>query len=158
MLNRHFQDFIELLENLGVRYLVVGGYAVGLHGFPRYTGDLDIFVAISDENADKILEAFSKFGFGDLELRRDDFLEQEVVVEIGREPVKIQILTGIDGVTFDECYQGGTYFESGGIRVPFIGLDELLKNKAASPRAKDKIDLDELRRIRAERSHKSDPD
>jgi hypothetical protein len=66
MLNRHFQEFIELLESHGVRFLVVGGYAVGLHGFPRYTGDLDVFIAISEENAGKLISVFSEFGFPDL--------------------------------------------------------------------------------------------
>lgn len=148
MLNRHFQEFIELLESHGVKYVVVGGYAVGLHGFPRYTGDLDVFIAISEENAGRLFSVFSEFGFPDLGLTEKDFLEEEVVVEIGREPLKIQVLTGIDGVTFDECYENRTYFELEKARVPFIGFDELLKNKAASPRAKDKIDLEELKRIR----------
>ena len=94
MLNKHFQEFIELLEKHEVKYLVVGGYAVGFHGFPRYTGDLDVFIAISKENSEKILKVFGEFGFSDLGLRVDDFLEQEIVVEIGREPMKIQVLTG----------------------------------------------------------------
>jgi hypothetical protein len=150
MLNRHFQEFIELLESHGVRFLVVGGYAVGLHGFPRYTGDLDVFIAISEENAGKLISVFSEFGFPDLGLTQTDFMEKEVVVEIGREPLKIQVLTGIDGVTFEECYGNRTYFESEKSKVPFIGFDELLKNKAASPRAKDRIDFEELKRIRDE--------
>lgn len=151
MLNRHFQEFIELLESRGVRYLIVGGYAVGLHGFPRYTGDLDIFIAISEDNARKLLEVFAAFGFPDLGLTKQDFLEEEIVVEIGREPLKIQVLTGIDGVTFEECYDGKMSLELGDRKVPFIGFDDLLRNKAASPRAKDKIDFEELKRIRRHR-------
>ena len=147
ILNRHFQEFLELLERRGVKYLVVGGYAVGLHGFPRYTGDLDIFIAVNEENARKLLEVFEAFGFSDLGLSEKDFLEEEIVVEIGREPLKIQVLTGIDGVTFDDCYEGRTYFQLEGRKVPFIGFNDLLKNKGASPRAKDKIDLEELKRI-----------
>jgi hypothetical protein len=150
MLNRHFQEFIELLESHGVKYLIVGGYAVGFHGFPRYTGDLDVFIAISEENAKRVIEVFAAFGFPDLGLSEKDFLEEEIVVEVGREPLKIQVLTGIDGVTFEQCYQSKAEWEIGNRKVPFIGFDHLLKNKAASPRAKDKIDLEELKRIRAE--------
>ncbi len=150
MLNRHFQEFIELLEKNEVKYLLIGGYAVGFHGFPRYTGDLDIFIAISELNSERILAVFKEFGFGDLGLESSDFLEEEIVVEIGREPLKIQILTGIDGVTFEECQSDRAQLDLGTLRIPVISFDALLKNKAASPRAKDKIDLEELRRIRDE--------
>ena len=149
MLNRHFREFIELLEKHEVRYLVVGGYAVGYHGFPRYTGDLDILIGISEENSEKTIEVFSEFGFSDLGISSRDFMEEEIVVEIGREPLKIQVLTGIDGVTFEECYEEKVLFDAGeGLRIPFIGFENLLKNKEASPRAKDKIDFEELKRIR----------
>jgi len=87
----------------------------------------------------------------DLGLTEKDFMEQETIVEIGREPMKIQILTGIDGVTFDQCHAGRVYFTDGDLNVPFIGLEELLKNKAASPRAKDRIDLTELETIKRAR-------
>ena len=148
MLNRHFLEFIELLEEQNVRYLLVGGYAVGFHGFPRYTGDLDIYIAISEQNSERILEVFKLFGFGDLGLSAVDFLEEDIVVEIGREPLKIQILTGIDGVTFEECYRGKVLLELDSLSIPFIGFEELIKNKAASPRSKDKIDLDELKKLK----------
>ena len=150
MLNKHFREFIELLERHGVRYLVVGGYAVGFHGFPRYTGDLDVFIGISEENSEKVLKVFSDFGFPDMGLTQNDFLEEEIVVEIGREPLKIQVLTGIDGVTFEECFEEKVFLESDGLKVPFIGFEKLLENKQASPRAKDKIDLEELKRIRGQ--------
>jgi predicted nucleotidyltransferase len=150
MQNKHFQEFIELLERNRVRYLIVGGYAVGLHGFPRYTGDIDFFIAISEANAKQVLKSFEDFGFGDLGLSETDFLEEEVVVEIGREPLKIQILTGIDGVTFEECWEDRKEVNLSGMSIPFIGIESLIKNKAASPRAKDKIDLEELKRIKGE--------
>lgn len=150
MLNNHFQEFIELLERNKVRYLIVGGYAVGLHGFPRYTGDIDFFIAIGQENARQVLKSLEDFGFGDLGLNERDFLEEEIVVEIGREPLKIQILTGIDGVTFEECWEDRKEVTLSGMAIPFIGIESLLKNKAASPRAKDKIDMEELKRIKGE--------
>jgi predicted nucleotidyltransferase len=152
MLNRHFLEFIASLEKHGARFLVVGGYAVGIHGFPRYTGDLDVFIAISRDNARRILQAFADFGFNDLGLDENDFMEEEVVVEIGREPLKIQVLTGIDGVSFDECYAERISVVVDGHQIPFIGFESLLKNKAASPRAKDQIDLLELTRLREQES------
>ena len=158
MLNRNFLRFIELLEKNNVRHLVVGGYAVGLYGFPRYTGDIDIFIAISEENARSVLKTFSDFGFGDLGLQVEDFLEEEIVVEIGREPLKIQVLTGIDGVTFEECWADRKEVDLSGLIVPFIGIESLLRNKEASPRAKDKIDLAELRRIKGEQDGAGQPD
>ena len=150
MLNSHFQEFIALLERNRVRYLIVGGYAVGLHGFPRYTGDIDFLIAITEENAKQVLKTFKDFGFGDLGLNEEDFLEEEIVVEIGREPLKIQILTGIDGVSFEECWEDRREVQLSGMAIPFIGIESLLKNKAASPRAKDRIDFEELKRIQGE--------
>jgi hypothetical protein len=103
MLNKHFQDFLGLLEKRKVEYVIVGGYAVGIHGFPRYTGDLDVLVAISRENAGRLLDVFAEFGFESLKLRMEDFLEPDTVVEAGREPMKIKVITGIDGISFDRC-------------------------------------------------------
>jgi predicted nucleotidyltransferase len=146
-LNRDFLEFIGYLEEEKVDYLVVGGYAVGLHGFPRYTGDIDFFVAVNDENSGRIVRVFDKFGFGDIGIVREDFLKKDHVVEIGREPRKIQILTGIDGVEFEKCLRGKVEIEINGKMVKFIGKDDLLINKAASGRAKDLIDLDELKKL-----------
>jgi predicted nucleotidyltransferase len=151
-LNRHFREFIGLLEKHGVSFLVVGGYAVGFHGFPRYTGDLDGFVAISEENAGRLVKVFEAFGFSDSGLVPGDFLDPETLVERGREPFKIQVLTGIDGVAFTNCFEQREEFDDSGLRVPFISLDDLIANKAASPRPKDRIDLDELVRLRAQRN------
>jgi predicted nucleotidyltransferase len=151
VLNKHFREFIELLEKNGVSFLVVGGYAVGFHGFPRYTGDLDVFVAISEANAEKLVQVFADFGFSDIGLQAKDFLDPEIIVEIGREPIKIQVLTGIDGVAFESCYRRKVEFKDGDLVIPFISLDDLIANKAATPRAKDKIDLEELKRLRDEK-------
>ena len=148
MLNKHFLDFLRLLESHKVEFVVVGGYAVGVHGFPRYTGDLDIFVAISRENAGRLIDVFGEFGFSSLNLKPEDFLEPDMVVEIGREPIKIQVLTGIDGISFERCRSDQILVNVLGLQIPFIGFDSLLANKAASPRNRDRIDLDELTRLR----------
>lgn len=146
MFNEDFREFIELLESEGVDYLIVGGYAVAVHGFPRYTGDIDFFVAISEENAVRLLRVFDLFGFGDIGLAREDFLTESFVVEIGREPRKIQVLTGIDGVTFAECERRAMEVPVNGQTLRFIGKEDLIANKEASGRPKDLIDLVELRK------------
>jgi len=148
MLNRHFREFLKLLIEHGIRFVVVGGYAVGIHGFPRYTGDMDVFVSIDAENAARLKRAFEQFGFGDLGLAESDFLHPDSVIEIGREPAKIQVLTGIDGVDFEDAYANRIDAELDDLRIPFLGFDDLLKNKRASARSKDLIDVDELERIR----------
>lgn len=145
-LNRDFLEFIGLLDEEGVDYLIVGGYAVGIHGFPRYTGDIDFFVAVSPENADRLIRVFGRFGFGDIGLTPSDFLEENFVVEIGREPRKIQVLTGIDGVRFDECRRNRIEVQYQERMLKVIGKEDLIRNKAASGRPKDLIDLAELQK------------
>ena len=143
-LNPDFLDFITLLGQRSVEYVIVGGYAVGFHGFPRYTGDIDFFVSINEENAEKLLQVLDDFGFGGIGIEREDFLKPSFVVEIGREPRKIQILTGIDGVSFQECLQSAVECEYLERKLRFIGFDALLRNKKASGRPKDLIDVEAL--------------
>ena len=149
MLNKNFRDFLKLLIENDVKFVVVGGYAVGIHGFPRYTGDMDVFVALDAKNASRMKAVFDAFGFGDLGVSAMDFQQENSIVEIGREPNKIQVLTGIDGVQFSGAYENRIEVDLDGLRVPFIGIDDLLKNKEASGRSKDLIDLEELRRIKS---------
>ena len=146
-LSEDFLEFIRLLRSEGVSYLVVGGYAVGIHGFPRYTGDIDFFIAVSDKNAEALMRVFDQFGFGGIDLEKDDFLKPSYVVEIGREPQKIQVLTSIDGVTFEEAYANHIEIQYGGIGIKFIGRSELIRNKLASGRPKDLIDAGELKKL-----------
>ena len=149
-LNQDFLEFIGLLERERVEYLIVGGYAVGVHGFPRYTGDIDFFVAVHPANAARLVQVFKRFGFGELGLKEADFLEEDFVIEIGREPRKIQVLTGIDGVSFDECFRNRLTVSHQGLLLPFIGKEELIRNKTASGRPKDRIDLGELQKLNRE--------
>lgn len=146
-INQDFLEFIKLLEESSVEYMIVGGYAVGLHGFPRYTGDIDFFVAVDGENSKRLLNVFCQFGFGDIGLSAEDFLIPDFVVKIGREPRKIQILTGIDGVSFHETYTRCVNVKISNIPMRFIGKEDLIHNKRASGRAKDRIDVEELQRL-----------
>lgn len=143
MLNRNFREFVGLLDARGVEYLVIGGYAVGFHGHPRYTGDLDILVAVSPDNAEKLVEVFAAFGFPN-STTKEDFMEEGANVVIGEPPQRIHVLTGIAAVTFDECYRGRAILEYDGLVIPFIGLDALLKNKRALHREQDELDVKRL--------------
>ncbi len=104
MFNQDFKEFIQFLNDNYVRYLVVGGYAVALHGHPRYTKDIDIWIEISPENATNLLNALEQFGFGSLGLQLEDFLSQGQIIQLGYPPNRIDLLTSIDGVNFADCY------------------------------------------------------
>ena len=145
MLPKPFKEFIELLEKNQVKYLIVGGYAVSVHGYPRYTGDLDIFIAIEPKNSCGILKTFRDFGFTDLDISESDFLQADTIVEIGREPLKIQVMNEISGVSFDEAESTKIFIPVDGINVPFISLEMLIKNKLASNRGKDRVDAEILK-------------
>ena len=140
-------DFGELLASFnasGVEYLVVGGYALAYHGAPRFTGDLDLFVRPSPENAGRLLAALEAFGFGDIGLTRDDFTRPDVVVQLGVPPVRVDILTSLSGVTWEQAAAGGVPAALGGVPVVFIGLEAFVANKRASGRRKDLADLEAL--------------
>lgn len=146
MFTPDFIDFISLLNKHEVEYMVVGGYAVGLHGYPRYTGDLDIWIRISDSNATKMLIVLKEFGVHIPNLTKADFLRENPLsgVHFGHEPLRIDILNTIDGVKFEECYPNRqtTIFE--GTTIYYIHFNDLKKNKLSSGRTKDKADIEEL--------------
>lgn len=138
-----FRDFIRLLNRHRVRYVVVGGYAVAYHGFPRYTGDIDFFVELSERNAAALIEVFREFGFNEppgMEL----FLTPGNIVRIGWQPTRVEVMNRIDGVTFEECWASRRKAAVAGLRINFIDLPPLLKNKRASARPKDLEDLRNL--------------
>jgi hypothetical protein len=105
VLNQDFKEFIQSLNDNQVRYLIIGGYAVAFHGYPRYTKDIDIWIEISLDNAEKIVKALQQFGFGSLELKPNDFLISNQVVQLGYPPNRIDLITSPDGVEFEECYK-----------------------------------------------------
>ena len=144
MLNKDFKEFAELLNSIGVEYLIVGGYALAAHGYPRYTGDLDIWIRSTESNIDRLLDVLARFGFGELGLERKDFLEPGAVVQLGYPPARIDLLTAIDGVEFSKCHANRVIMKIGGVDLPIIGLDEFRANKRASGRAKDLADLESL--------------
>ena len=148
---RDFRDFIALLNAGRVRYLIIGGYAVAYHGYPRTTGDLDVFVELSQANARALLEVFTKFGFSADRLSPEFFMDRGQVVRLGREPMKLEILNDISGVSFSECYRRRVRARMEGLAINFIDLPELIANKRASGRAKDLADLENLPSVPAHR-------
>jgi predicted nucleotidyltransferase len=144
MLSKDFKEFVALLNAHGVEYLIVGGYAMALHGRPRNTGDLDVWVARSPENAARLIKALDAFGFGGLGLLQNDFETPERVVQLGYPPFRIDLLTDIDGVTFSEAWPKRETVTHDGVPLNFIGIDELKVNKRAAGRARDIDDLEQL--------------
>lgn len=143
-LSRDLREFIALLNSTGVEYLLVGGHAVAFHGYPRFTGDIDFFVATTPTNADRLERVLGAFGFGGVGIRRDDFLEPGVVIQLGRPPNRIDLLTSIDGVDFAVAWPNRIMADLDGLAVPIIGRADLIRNKAASKRPQDVADLDAL--------------
>jgi hypothetical protein len=139
-----FREFLSLLHSHGVKYLLIGGYAVGYHGYPRATNDLDIWIALAPENAERIVAALRAFGFDLPELSTDLFLQDESMVRMGVPPVRIELTTAISGVSFDECFAERVVDTLDGVEVNLINLRHLKINKKASGRFKDLNDLENL--------------
>lgn len=139
-----FSDFIRLLNRHRVRYVVVGGYAVAYHGYARYTGDIDFFVENSPRNAQALQRVFRDFGFKNPPPAVSLFQEEKRIVRIGVPPMRVEVTNFIDGVNFEECHESRILARIGGIRVPFIDLQSLRKNKVAAGRPKDLEDLRHL--------------
>jgi predicted nucleotidyltransferase len=142
--DKDFKEFIESLNDSGVRYLVVGGYAVALHGYPRYTKDIDIWVEMSADNAARIIKALDQFGFGSLGVSEAEFTIPDQMLQLGHPPGRIDLLTTLPGVEFSECYGARKVVEIDGLSVSFIDLENLKKNKKATGRHQDLADLENL--------------
>lgn len=137
--------FVASLIDNEVEFMIVGGYAVGAHGQPRATGDLDAWVLVSEENSRRIIETIRDFGFESLSLRPEDFQNPDMVVQLGYPPNRIDILTAIDGVTFEEAWPNRVLMPLAGHQVAFIGRADLIANKLASGRPRDIADAAALK-------------
>lgn len=145
-LNKDWSEFLELLNSNAVEYLVVGAFAVAFHGFPRYTADLDLLVRPTEENAQRVVRALLEFGFGKAGIQVADFRSPGMVVQLGVKPNRIDLLTAITGVSFEEAWAERSEGELEGIATHFIGRAALLRNKEQTGRAKDLGDAEELRK------------
>lgn len=137
-----FKDFLKLLESTGARYLIVGGYAVNVHGYSRSTGDIDVWVPNDSRNGIKVAQAVAQFGFP--QAAGQDFASPGQMVRMGHPPMRVEILTTISGVSFDDCFARRIIVAMDGICVPFLSLEDLKTNKIAAGRLKDLADLEEL--------------
>jgi len=143
-LQADFRDLLASFNGRGVEYLIVGGYALAFHGAPRYTGDLDLLIRPTGENARRVLAALVDFGFADLDLVEDDFTAPGKVVQLGVPPVRVDLMTSISGVTWDDAHASRAPGRYGELEVEFIGRDAFVANKRASGRARDLADLEDL--------------
>jgi hypothetical protein len=146
-LNKDFKEFIALLNANGVEYLLVGGYAVGFYGYPRFTQDIDIWINPSEVNAEKILKTLNDFGFPIKRLSANDFLQPETIFQMGRPPFRIDIINSLDGVKFPNCYKRRISMTVKEIKIDIISIQDLRKNKKTVGRLKDLNDLNYLKKL-----------
>ena len=143
-LSNDLREFLESLNSRGIDYVIVGAHSLAFHGRPRYTGDLDILVRATSENAAKLVDLLNHFGFGDASFKESDFTEPERLIQLGRAPNRIDLLTSITGVTSDEALTSKVPAELDGVPVFILGKDALIRNKRAVGRPQDIADLDTL--------------
>jgi hypothetical protein len=143
-LSKDSREFVELLNSTKVKYLLVGGHAVGYHGHPRFTGDIDFFVERSVENAEKLEKVFAEFGFASLGFKAKDFLEPGILIQLGRPPNRIDILTSIDAVEFADAWRTKVEAVLEGLPVFVISKELLIRNKQATDRTQDRADIEKI--------------
>lgn len=143
-IQKDFEELLALLNKKKVKYLIVGGYALAFHGAPRYTGDIDIFVSPDSRNAELIMAALEKFGFGSMDLKKADFERPGWVIQLGVPPVRVDIITSLTGISWKESYSKRVRGKYGDVPVNYIGKRQLIKNKKAIARKKDLADIEAL--------------
>lgn len=146
ILAKDFEDFVTLLNRHQVEYMIVGGYALALHGKPRHTGDLDIWINISAENAALMIQVIEDFGMASLGLTEKDFLKPGYITQIGQPPLRIDILNNIDGLEFEDAKANMQQLEADGLKISYIGLHDFIRNKQASGRRQDLADIKEIQK------------
>ena len=145
---KDYEEFLSLLNKHNVKYCIIGAFAVAFYAKPRYTKDIDILVEPSDDNAKKILEAIGEFGFGKLAISIEDITEEGNILQLGYEPLRIDLLNKLEGFRFQDIWQNRVTGDYGSEKVYIIGLDDLIKNKKMSDRPSDKIDIELLEKGR----------
>jgi len=144
ILNPDFKEFFQLLNGNGVRYLIIGGYAVAYHGYPRYTKDIDVWIWANPENAERVVKTLRDFGFESLGLETKDFLEADTIIQLGYAPNRIDLIMGTPGVDFEESFAVREEEVVDGVKLNFIDLENLKKSKKASGRLQDLADIENL--------------
>ena len=144
VLNQDFKEFLQSLNDNNVRYLVIGGYAMAFHGHPRYTKDLDIWIDLDQSNATKIVQALRDFGFSSLNLEPTDFLEPDTTIQLGYPPLRIDLLMGLKGAAFDDCFPHRKVETVEGIKINIIDKLNLILLKREAGRPQDMADIENL--------------
>ncbi len=147
-IEKDFKEFIRLLNEKKVKYLIVGGFAFSFYAIPRYTKNLDVFIERSKENIKKLMNVLKEFGFENVGLKEEDFLNENNIIQLGYEPVRIDILVSIEGISFIEAWKQKRIGHYGGEECFYISIDDLIKNKEATGRLRDKADAEILKRIK----------
>jgi len=148
VLNSDYKDMLQVLLENGVKFLLVGAYAMGAHGYPRSTGDIDIWVEPSPENSRRVYHALAQFGAPLQEVDETTFVKEGVVYQIGVAPCRIDVMSAVSGVQFHEAYQHRKVVEIEGMSIPILSYDDLVRNKRATGRDKDRLDADRLEKDR----------
>ncbi|MBU0650445.1 nucleotidyltransferase family protein [bacterium] len=143
-IQKDFKELLELLNKHNVDYVIIGGYALAFYGAPRYTGDIDVLVKADQENAKRVLEAIKEFGFECVNLTKKDFSVLGQVIQLGMPPVRIDIVTSISGVSWDQIYKNKIAGDYGDVPVFFISREDFIVNKRAVGRHKDLADIEAL--------------
>jgi len=143
-LQKDLREFVELLNAHDVHFVIVGAFALAHHGHARYTSDIDFFVEKSTANAERIFRALWDFGFGEIGLTKEDLAEKDQVVQLGVAPNRIDLLTFLSGVSFEEAWASREIGEIGDLKAPFISRALLKQNKLASGRSQDLVDAEHL--------------
>jgi hypothetical protein len=146
MLNEDYRDMLRILLENEVRFLVVGAYALGVYGHPRATADFDLWVDAAPDNSKKLYASIGKYGGSRTAITEQTFTEEGIIFQIGVAPRRIDIMTSIDGVRFQEAYANKTIVEIEGLQIPCISKNDLIKNKRSTNREKDKLDAEQLSR------------
>ncbi len=141
---KDFKEFLALLNENEVEFIIVGGYALAFHGAPRFTGDIDLFVKPDKANSERIFRALIAFGFGSLDIAIEDFLHPDNIIQLGVPPVRIDLITSISGVTWKEAFTSKETGLFGNVTVSFIGRKQFIINKRTTGRKKDLADLESL--------------
>jgi hypothetical protein len=146
-LDQDFKDFIQLLNAHKVKYLVIGGYAVNFHGYPRYTKDIDFWLWMTAENIAQLLKALKEFGFGSLNLGIADFMTPDNIIQLGYEPYRIDLLVDLEGVEFEDCFSRRIVGELDEVNINFLSLQDLIITKKQTGRLQDLADAEQLEKI-----------
>ncbi len=141
---KDYEDFLKLLNKNSVKYCIIGSFALAFHAKPRYTKDMDILVEPTKENADRVIQTLKEFGFESLDLTRDDITTRDQVIQLGYEPVRIDLVSSIAGCTFEEVWKNRVVSRYGKVKAYFISKHDLIRNKKAAGRKQDLADLDML--------------